>query len=99
MVKLGAAARMKVLDRKLFRELWGSKAPIRAITSFRGVEVMSFVYMRSSFANLNRAKDDYCRQCRMADFWIDVKKAPLSDLQELESLPGVSEIRPRIQFY
>src|SRR5689334_10898371 len=90
---------MKVLDRKLFRELLASKGLILAITGLMAVGVMAFVYMRSAFANLNRAKDDYYRQCRMADFWVDVKKAPLSELQELASLPGVSEVRPRINFY
>ncbi len=90
---------MKVLDRKLARELWGSKGLILAITSLMAVGIMAFIYMRSAYANLNRAKDDYYRQCRMADFWIDVKKAPITDLQELASLPGVSEVRPRIQFY
>ena len=68
---------MKVLDRKLLRELLASKGLILAITSLMAVGVMAFVYMRSAYANLNRAKDDYYRQCRMADFWIDVKKAPL----------------------
>ena len=90
---------MKVLDHKLLRELIASKGLILAITSLMAVGVMAFIYMRSAYANLNRAKDDYYRLCRMADFWIDVKKAPLSELEELASLPGVSEVRPRIQFY
>ena len=90
---------MKVLDRKMFRELIAAKGLILAITGLMSVGVMAFIYMRSAYANLNRAKDDYYRQCRMADFWIDVKKAPLSELQALAELPGVSEVRPRIQFY
>ena len=68
---------MKVLDNKLLRELIASKGLILAITSLMAVGVMAFIYMRSAYANLNRAKDDYYRLCRMADFWIDVKKAPL----------------------
>jgi putative ABC transport system permease protein len=90
---------VKTLDRKLLRELRASKALIMAITGLMAVGVMAFIYMRSAHANLNRAKDDYYSQCRMADFWIDVKKAPLSELQSLAELPGVSEVRPRIQFF
>lgn len=90
---------MKTLDRKLLRELLASKGLLIAITGLMAVGVMAFVYMRSAYANLNRAKDDYYRQCRMADFWIDVKKAPLSELQQLASLAGVSEVRARINFY
>ena len=35
----------------------------------------------------------------MADFWIDLKKVPLAELDLVAQLPGVSEIRPRIQSY
>ena len=35
----------------------------------------------------------------MADFWIELKKVPLAELAPLAELPGVAEIRPRIQFF
>ncbi|MDH3719324.1 MAG: FtsX-like permease family protein, partial [Planctomycetota bacterium] len=60
---------------------------------------MMFVYMRSTFYNLNTAKSQYYAQGRMADFWIDVKKAPLAELSEVSNLTGVTEIRSRIQFF
>ncbi len=88
---------MKVLDRKLLRDLRGSRGLIVAITCLMGVGVMCFIYMHSAYRNLNSAKEQYYSQCRMADFWIDVKKAPLSELAALAQLPGVSGIRPRIQ--
>ncbi len=90
---------MHVLDRKVVRELFASKGLLLAITSLIAVGVMCFIYMRSSYNNLNREKDRYYEQCRMADFWIDVKKVPLAELDEIAKLPGVSEIRPRITFF
>ena len=90
---------MRVLDRKVLRELIASKGLLLAITSLIAVGVMCFIYMRSAYNNLNLAKSEYYDQCRMADFWIDVKKVPLAELDLLAALPGVSEIRPRIQSF
>jgi putative ABC transport system permease protein len=90
---------VRTLDRKVLRELFASKGLLFAITSLIAVGVMAYIYMRSSYNNLNREKDRYYEQCRMADFWIDVKKVPLAEMDLIAELPGVSEIRPRITFF
>lgn len=89
---------MSVLDRKLLREVRGQVTMLLAITSIIAVGTMCFVYMRASYHNLTLAKFRYYTQCRMADFWIEVKKAPLAELPRLEAIPGVTAIRPRIHF-
>ncbi len=89
---------MSVLDRKLLRELYRSKGLLLAITSIVAVGMTCFVSMRSAYYNLQRAKADYYRECRMADFWIDLKKAPLAEIDTLKELPGITQITPRIQF-
>ena len=43
---------MKVLDRKVLRELVASKGLLLAITSLIAVGVMCFIYMRSAYNNL-----------------------------------------------
>ncbi|NIL96838.1 MAG: ABC transporter permease, partial [Planctomycetales bacterium] len=90
---------MKSLDRKLLRELRRTPGLLLAIASIITVGVMMFVYMRSTFYNLNTAKSQYYAQGRMADFWIDVKKAPRAELNAIGQLSGVTEIRSRIQFF
>ncbi len=90
---------VSVLDRKLLREIRGSGALLMAITSIMAVGAMCFVYMRSTYHNLSLAKRRYYVQCRMADFWIEVKKAPLAEVERLNKLPGVTALRPRIQFF
>ncbi|HEY2760155.1 MAG TPA: ABC transporter permease, partial [Pirellulales bacterium] len=90
---------MRTLDRKVLRDLAASKGLLLAITSLIAVGVMCFIYMRSAYNNLGRAQTEYYEQCRMADFWIDVKKVPLADLDLVRQLPGVSELRPRIQSF
>ncbi len=90
---------MSVLDRKLRRELKSSWGLLLAITSIIVVGVTSLVTLGSSYNNLGEAKRQYYAQSRMADFSIEVKKVPLAELAPLAELPGVTEIRPRIQFY
>ena len=90
---------MSVLDRKLRRELRASWLLLSAITSIIVVGVACYVTMGSAYNNLTEAKRRYYRQCRMADFWIDLKKVPLAELDQVAELSGVAEIRPRIQFF
>ena len=90
---------VSVLDRKLLREVKNSRALLMAITSIIAVGVMCFVYMRSTYHNLSLAKFRYYAQCRMADFWIEAKKVPLAEIEELAKVHGVTGLRPRIQFF
>ncbi len=60
--------------------------------------VSSLVGMMGTSQNLQLARDMYYGQCRMADFWVDLKKMPVTELSILDDLPGLSEIRPRIAF-
>ena len=90
---------MSVLDRKLARELRTSGGLLAAITSIMAVGVACYVALGFAFENLSSAKREYYAECRMADFAVEVKKAPLAELAAIEKLPGVLEIRPRIQFF
>lgn len=89
---------MKTIDLKLLRDLYRSKGLLLAITAIVAVGVMCFVTMRTAYHNLEQAKDSYYRQSRMADFWIDVKKVPLVELDPLRKLRGISGIHTRIAF-
>jgi len=90
---------VSVLDRKLLRELRASWLLLTAIVSIIAVGVACYVSMGGAYHNLTEAKRRYYRQCRMADFWIDLKKVPLAELDALAELPGVAAICPRIGFY
>ncbi len=90
---------MSVLDRKLGRELRASWGMLAAIVGIIAVGVACLVSMGSSYHNLNEAKRRYYVQCRMADFSVELKKVPLAELAPLAEMPGVTEIRPRIQFH
>ncbi|MGC4005728.1 MAG: ABC transporter permease [Pirellulales bacterium] len=90
---------MSVLDRKLRREFWAGRGMMFAITALVAIGVMGFVYMKSAHRNLVLSKAEYYATSRMADFWIDLKKVPVAELDEIAALPGVTELRPRIGYY
>ncbi|MCR9116646.1 MAG: ABC transporter permease [bacterium] len=87
-----------MLNRKLRRELSESKGLLLTITLIISVGIICFVTMRSSYLNLLTAQDQYYRRSRMADFWLDVKKAPVTEIARISELPGVNEIHTRIRF-
>lgn len=89
---------MSMLDRKLLRDLAGSWGMLLAIVLIMACGVTVFVAMHSVHRNLTQAKRDYYRQCRMADWWVDLKKAPLAELAPIGLLPGVRDLRARISF-
>lgn len=88
-----------VLDRKLRRDIRSSAGLLLAIASIMTVGVMYLVAVASCYFNLSRAQSQYYAQGRMADFWIDLKKAPLSEVETIAAMPGVTAVRPRIQSF
>jgi putative ABC transport system permease protein len=88
-----------VLNRKLLRELRSMAAMLLAVAGIIVVGVACYVTLSSAYRNLTEAKRRYYEQCRMADFSLDLKKAPVTELLALADIPGVAEVRPRIQFY
>ena len=89
---------MSVLDRKLKRDLIGARATLIAILLVIVAGIGCFVTLTTSYNNLSRSQREYYAQCRMADFSIELKKAPLAEVARIAELPSVAEIRPRIVF-
>ena len=90
---------VRMLDRMLMRQLRHDGLLIGAIAGIMVIGVLCFVTMQSAYQNLRRSQRDYYAQCRMGDFWIRVKKAPLRQLESLAKQPGVQAIDARIQSY
>ena len=89
---------MSVLDRKLRRDLMHARGMLAAVIGIISVGIACFVSMASLYLNLEQARRSYYARNRMADFWVGVKKVPISELGRITSIPGVAEIRPRISF-
>ena len=89
---------MTVLDKKLLRDLWRSKGMLAAIIAIVTVGMGCYVGFQATWRNMERARKSYYSACRMADFWIDLKKAPVTEIRRLADVPGVSQLRDRISF-
>lgn len=89
---------MSILDKKLKRDLFQSKGMLGAIVAVVAVGIGCLVGFQGTYRNLDSAKNDYYAQCRLADFWMDLKKVPLAQVEELGDIPGISELRHRIVF-
>ncbi len=79
---------MSVLDVKLRRDLIQSRSMLLAIVAIVAVGVSCLVGFQGVSRNLQSSKRDYYDTCRMAEFWIDLKKAPLAELGPAEAAPG-----------
>jgi putative ABC transport system permease protein len=87
------------LDRKLWRELKSTGFVLLAVGAIMAIGIAAYVALASAYRNLTTAQRLYYAECRMADFSVELKKAPLTDVAGLADLPGVVELRPRIQFF
>ncbi|MBP7937028.1 MAG: hypothetical protein KA354_20485 [Phycisphaerae bacterium] len=89
---------MAVLNRKLLRDLRGGRGVLLTVVVIISAGTGSFIAMGSAQRILIASQRAYYDRCRFADFWVDVKKAPLSAVEPLAELRGIAEIQPRVVF-
>jgi len=89
---------VSVLDKKRRRDIIALRGMLIAVAAIVAIGVGSFVGMFATYINLSQAKNHYYTQCRMADFWINLKKAPISEVERLRNMTGINELRERICF-
>lgn len=87
---------MSVLDRKLVRDLRGLRGQLITIALVVAAGVAAFVTLRSAYGSLETARSTYYERYRFGDVFAGVKRAPLSLVPELERIPGVATVYPRI---
>ncbi len=86
------------LKKKLLRDLWGRKLALSALVVIVGIGVACYVAMASVYRDLDGARARYYRDRRLADFAVDLKRAPASVTERVAALPNVSGVRGRIDF-
>jgi putative ABC transport system permease protein len=88
---------MKALDRKLLRDLrlmW-SQALTIALVVASGIG--GFVTSLSAVDSLAAARDDFYADCRFADVFAGVKRAPTALTETLRGVPGVADVQTTVQ--
>lgn len=87
---------MSVLDRKLGRDLGRALAQVVTLALVVGCGVGVFVGSVSCARALRVARDRYYDAYRFADVFAQVKRAPLTLLDRLSAIPGVSRAVGRV---
>jgi putative ABC transport system permease protein len=87
----------RVLARKLVRDLRQRKGALVALVAIVAVGVSVFVSMSAVYKDLDGARQRYYSRQLLADFTVDMKRAPQWTTEVIESLPNVKGVRGRIQ--
>ncbi len=86
----------RVMLRKLARDLLRRKGSLLALVVIAAIGVGSFVGMASVYRDMAAARAVYYREYRLADFAVDLKRAPRWAVHSVEQLPNVQAARGRV---
>lgn len=90
---------MKAIDKKLWRELWQMRTQALAIALVIVGGVGIFVMSMSTLDSLTETRARYYRDHNFAQIFAPLKRAPLSLVPQLESIPGVNRVETRVVAY
>ena len=89
---------MRVLDRKLIRELWRSWEQVLAIMLVMACGVAMYVMTTSNLLSLRDTRDIYYDRYGFADLFVSLKRAPLGMAARVEAIEGVNKVFARIRY-
>ncbi len=87
---------MRVLNRKLWRDLVELRGMVLAIALVQVGGVATFVMSLSTYDTLLVARDDYYREQRFAEVFALLKRAPETVAGRLQAIPGVERVQTRV---
>ncbi|MBM4044241.1 MAG: ABC transporter permease, partial [Planctomycetes bacterium] len=87
---------MSVLIRKLLRDLLSHKMAMLALVVIVAVGVGCFVGMACVYLDMDGSRQRYYVGYRLADFTVDLKRAPEAAVEALATLPNVRSVRGRV---
>ena len=87
---------LKALDRKLLRDLLKMRGQILAIVLIVACGIGSLATMMSAYSSVKLTQETYYDRYRFADVFVQMKRAPMSLLAQVEAIPGVQSVRSRV---
>ena len=87
---------MSLLDRKLWRDMTALRGQVVSIALVVAAGVAVFVASISTYDSLLLGRDRFYAETRFPQVFVTVKRAPLSIVSQLEAIPGVAAVEPRI---
>lgn len=89
---------MTPLNRKLLREVRANAGSLFVVVVIIAFGTGSYVGMGAAQRVLETSQAAYYSAYRFADFWVDLKKAPQTEIERLGDIPGVESIESRVVF-
>lgn len=89
---------MKMLNRKLVRDIWKTKTQVITIALVVASGVAGFIASLSTYESLRGLQAAYYEHARFAHVFVQLKRAPLAVQQELLEVSGVSEAETTLTF-
>lgn len=86
------------LNKKSLRDLWNIKGQMAAITLVMAAGIAMFIIMFGVLDSLKLTRDTYYERYQFADIFASLKRAPMSVLERIESIPGVTVTQGRVVF-
>jgi putative ABC transport system permease protein len=87
---------MRVLDRKLFRELWQLKTQVIAISLVLAAGLATYVMAAATRDSLQTTQRRLYGEFRFPDLFAGLKRAPESVAAQVAAIPGVREVETRV---
>ncbi|WP_271607255.1 ABC transporter permease [Bradyrhizobium sp. CCBAU 11434] len=87
---------MSLLDRKLLRDINAMRGQVLTIALLVAAGVAVFVGAVSTYESLDTAVERFYATTRFPHVFVTLKRAPLSIVLQLNAIPGVAAVVPRI---
>ncbi|MEW6262849.1 MAG: FtsX-like permease family protein [Thermodesulfobacteriota bacterium] len=87
---------MKVLDKKLLRDLWAMKSQALAIALVITSGVATYVMSLSTMDSLKLTQKSFYQDHNFADVFASLKRAPESLRRRLEQVPDIEQVETRV---
>ena len=87
---------MSLLDRKLLRDIAAMRGQVITIALVVAAGVAVFVASVSTFNSLQSGRDRFYANARFPQVFVTLKRAPLSVVAQLNEIPGIAAVEPRI---
>ncbi|WP_194476596.1 ABC transporter permease [Bradyrhizobium sp. CCBAU 53338] len=87
---------MSLLDRKLRRDIGSMRGQVLTIALLVAAGIAVFVGSVSTYESLDTAVERFYATTRFPQVFVTLKRAPLSIVTQLNAIPGVAAVDPRI---
>lgn len=87
---------MRMLNRRLVRELWRTRGPVLSIAAVVAVGIMTVLTLRGTYQSLVTAQAEYYSQTRFPDAWAVLESAPEAVLARISAVDGVTSVSSRV---